>query len=155
MLTAAYTAAACRIARLERKKFDAVMASGEYNCAPNAPHGMPRIFEIPDLIGLFLFARLNERGQTVKQAAGVACRVVGQLKNAVNNGLPLPEHVAVAHAMNGASYCCTGTDANPLASQIGGVGSILWTEMWNVANLKEEVQRGLAEEERIAGGADE
>ena len=155
MARAAYTAAACRIARLDRKKFDAVMASGEYDCAPNAPQGMPRIFEIPDLIGLFLFARLNERGRTVKQAATVTCQVVGQLRNAVNSGQDLPKHVAIAHAINGSSFITTGDNANPAASAIGGLGSVLWTEMWNVSTVLVEVIRGLEEEDRIAGGAEE
>lgn len=155
MPTAAFTAAACRIARLERKKFDAVMASGEYNCAPIAPQGMPRIFEIPDLISLYLFTRLIERGRTVKQAALVACQTNSQMKNATNNGLALPNHVAIAYDMIGNSFVTVGDEANPKASGAGTGYPMLWSEMWNIANIKAEIDKGLAEENRIAGSADD
>ena len=155
MHNAAFTAAACRIARIDRQKFNDVMASGEYDCAPKAQAGYPRVFELKDLIALFLFARLNERGRTVKQAARVACQAESQMRNAVNNGNDIPMHLAVAYGMNGASFVATGDDTKPDASHIAGVGAILWTEMWHLHNLRDEVKKGLAEEGRIAGGADE
>ncbi len=155
MPSAAYTGAACRIARIERKKFDAVMASGEYTCAPKAPPGLPRIFEVPDLIGLFLFARQIERGQSVKQASLIACRVVGQVLNAVNNGQEIPQHVAVGHDMVGSTVCGTGDNLDPMATHMLHGTPMLLAEVWNVANLRAEVEKGLAEEDRIAGGGEE
>ncbi|MEO6153395.1 MAG: hypothetical protein ABIT09_06615 [Croceibacterium sp.] len=164
MPNAAFTAAACRIARLPRPKFNDVMASGDYPSAPTSQPGYPRVFELPDLIGLFLFARLNERGLTVKQAGGIACRIVGQLKDAVNNGRELPEAVYIAHGMVGNSYCGPvqrtdddKPDVNILASHTvmpGGAEGILYSEIWNITNLRYEVEKGLAEESRIVGTDD-
>lgn len=155
MHNAAFTAAACRIARIERQKFNDVMATGDYTCAPTAQAGYPRVFELKDLIALYLFARLNERGRTVKQAALVACQAESQMRNAINNGEDIPEHLAVAYGMNGSSFVSTGEHSDPRASHIGGCGPILWTEMWHLQNLKAEVVKALANEGRIAGGAEE
>lgn len=155
MKNAAFTAAACRIARIERSKFNDAMASGEYTCAPSAQPGYPRIFELHDLIGLFLFARLIERGRTVKQAAFVTCQIVSQLKNAVHNGSEMPTHVGIAYDMIGNSYTARGEDVKPDASHAGAAIPVLWTEMWHVAALRAEVEKGLALEGRIAGSDSE
>ncbi|WP_375381735.1 hypothetical protein [uncultured Sphingomonas sp.] len=154
MPNAARTAAACRIARLDRQKFNDLMASGDYDCAPRTSPGVPRVFERPDLIGLFLFARLTERGRTARQASDVTCRVVGILANAVIGGRDLPEHVAVAYGVNGGSFAAEASDVNPLGNVYlagGASNPILLTEVWNIANLGAEVDRGLAEEARVVG----
>ena len=151
MADAARTAAACRIARLDRQRFNDLMASGEYSCAPSTTPGVPRVFEMPDLIGLFLFTRLTERQRTVKQASEIACRIVDQVRDAVNNGRELPQFVGIGHDMPGASFCGPGDNLDPKATHMVHGTPMLWTEMWNIANIAAEVRAGLANEGRIVG----
>lgn len=154
MPNAARTAAACRIARLDRQKFNDLMASGEYDCAPRTSPGVPRVFELHDLIALYLFTRLIERGRTVRQASDTACRVHGVLADAVLNSRDLPDHVAIAYGIMGSSYACEGSDANPKGNVFlagGASNPIMLSEIWNITNLRYDVERGLAEENRIVG----
>lgn len=159
--TAARTPAACRIAGLEQSKFNDLMASKEYTCAPPATPGVARIFEMPDLIGLYVFTRLIERGRTVPQASTIACQIVGKLRESVNNTGETPDHIAIAYSLRGSSFLATvekdedgKRTIDPFASNFGGGGAmhdILETEVWNIANVRREVEKGLAEESRIVG----
>lgn len=149
MPSAARTAAACRIAQLDRQKFNDLMASGEYECAPKTKPGVARVFEIPDLIALVLFTQLTEKGRTIRQASEIACRIRTTVES-----FPDTSHVAIAYTINGPSFSCRIEDANPTAG-FSGSKPVLWTELWNVANLRETVLRGLEEEARIVGGGEE
>ena len=154
MASAARTAAACRIARLDRQKFNDLMASGEYTCAPRTTAGVPRVFEKPDLIGLYIFARLTEKSWTVRQASDVVCQIVSKLRDAAMNDRELPEPVAIANSELGTTFTAEGKDVNPYASHFGGGGKaheILYTEFWNITNVLRSVDQGLAEENRIVG----
>lgn len=152
-MKAARTAAACRIAHLDRQKFNDLMASGDYPCAPQTTPGVPRVFEIPDLIGLFVYARLTgEYNKTSKQASIIACRVVNQL-----HSKPDATHVLMSYSIAGAVFVSATSqpkkDCNPFANSDGSQ-MLLFSEIWNIQNVRQLVSEALEEELRVIGNDD-
>ncbi|MDU9005735.1 hypothetical protein [Sedimentitalea todarodis] len=69
------TKAACRVARIDRNRFNEEVAAGTYNCAPKTIPGRARLFDPDDMIALYLFRELIEDGYTKARAGRVACAV--------------------------------------------------------------------------------
>lgn len=69
------TAAACRIARIDRDRFNEHVAAGRYRCAPDTIPGRARLFDPDDMISLWLFRELMDDGFDVSTAGKIACAV--------------------------------------------------------------------------------
>lgn len=69
------TAAACRVARIDRDRFNEHVAAGTYDCAPETIPGRARLFDPDDMIGLWLFRELMDDGFNAKRAGLIACAV--------------------------------------------------------------------------------
>lgn len=69
------TVAACRVARIDRGRFNEYVASGDYTCAPNTIPGRARLFTPDDMLALVLFKRLIDDGFTPKRAGSIACAI--------------------------------------------------------------------------------
>lgn len=69
------TALACRVARLDRDRFNEAVATGHFNCAPETTAGRARIFHPEDMIALYLYRELLEDGYRKDRAGRVACAV--------------------------------------------------------------------------------
>lgn len=72
------TAVACRVAGINRDRFNEYVAAGQYNCAPKTIPGRARLFSPDDMLTLFLFKRLIDDGYTVERAGTMAC-AIGQV----------------------------------------------------------------------------
>ena len=69
------TAAACRVARIDRDRFNEHVAAGRFQCAPETVPGRARYFDPDDMIALWLFRELMEDGFNAAKAGKIACAV--------------------------------------------------------------------------------
>lgn len=69
------TAAACRVARIDRDRFNEHVAAGRFGCAPSTVPGRARLFDPDDMIALWLFRELMEDGSEASTAGAIACEV--------------------------------------------------------------------------------
>lgn len=67
--------AACRVAGIDRDRFNEHVASGRFKGAPSTTPGRARLFEPADMIGLCLFQRLIKDGFDATHAGRIACAV--------------------------------------------------------------------------------
>lgn len=71
------TKIACRVARLDRQRFNELVAAGAYPCAPATIPGRARYFDPDDMVGLWIFRELMEEGYSPNVAGHIACEVSG------------------------------------------------------------------------------
>ncbi|MBS9476076.1 hypothetical protein [Ancylobacter radicis] len=69
------TVAACRVARLDRDRFNEHVAAGRFGCAPATVPGRARLFDPDDMIALWLFRELMDDGFDAVHAGRIACSV--------------------------------------------------------------------------------
>lgn len=69
------TSVACRVAGINRDRFNEYVAAGHYPCAPRTIPGRARLFDPDDMLTLFLFKRLMDDGYTVERAGNIACQL--------------------------------------------------------------------------------
>lgn len=75
MTTKLTTAAACRVARIDRDRFNEHVAAGRFRCAPATIPGRARLFDPHDMVALWLFRELMEDGIDATRAGRIACAV--------------------------------------------------------------------------------
>lgn len=75
------TAAACRVARIDRDRFNEHVAGGRYPCAPDTIPGRARLFDPNDMIALYLFREIMEEGIEASVAGKIACEVAAVARN--------------------------------------------------------------------------
>jgi hypothetical protein len=73
---------ACRIAGIDRDRFNEAVAKGDYPGAPPAGSGKTRIFQMHDLIALFIYGRLLEIGVAARSAGEFAKEISGLARHA-------------------------------------------------------------------------
>lgn len=69
------TKSACRIAGIDRDKFNDHVTQGRYPCAPATTQGRGRYFDPDDMIALRLFVELTNENHDPREAARMACAV--------------------------------------------------------------------------------
>ncbi|QCO15536.1 hypothetical protein D3869_10005 [Azospirillum brasilense] len=69
------TVAACRVARIDRDRFNEHVAAGRFRCAPCTVPGRARLFDPDDMIALWLFRDLMDDGYEATKAGYIACEV--------------------------------------------------------------------------------
>jgi hypothetical protein len=69
------TKAACRVARIDRDRFNEFVAAGNFECAPQTVPGRARLFGPDDMLALWLFRELMEEGLNARKAGDIACAV--------------------------------------------------------------------------------
>lgn len=74
------TAVACRVARINRDRFNEHVAAGAFSCAPATVPGRARLFDPNDMIALWLFRELMDDGFNAVRAGAIACAVVEAAK---------------------------------------------------------------------------
>lgn len=70
------TAVACRIARIDRDRFNEAVAAGNYPCAPRTDRGATRVFDVNDLIALRYYGQLLNFGIAPRTAGYWACELL-------------------------------------------------------------------------------
>jgi len=69
------TSAACRVARVDRDRFNEHVAAGRFPCAPETVPGRARLFDPDDMIALCLFRELMDDGLDATRSGRIACAV--------------------------------------------------------------------------------
>lgn len=76
------TKAACRIAEVDLNSFNDAIAKNIYPCAPATFAGSPRLFDLDDMVALYLFSKLQRLLMTREGAGAIACNLRSQMKTA-------------------------------------------------------------------------
>lgn len=87
------TVAACRVARIDRDRFNEFVAADRFPCAPETVPGRARLFDPDDMVALCLFRELMDDGYDATKAGRIACKVA---KAARDN----PEAPAISFVFN-------------------------------------------------------
>lgn len=106
------TTAACRVARLDRDRFNEHVAAGRFGCAPHTVPGRARLFDPNDMIALFLFRELLDDGFDAARAGKIACLVAASAREK-------PQARAISYVQNyfgGDGYACPA-DEVPSATE--------------------------------------
>jgi hypothetical protein len=72
---------ACRIAGINRDRFNEAVHAGHYPCAPTTTKGSRRLFDEDDLIALYTYACLLEEDFPARTAGDLACRILNQVRS--------------------------------------------------------------------------
>ncbi|MEO1192389.1 MAG: hypothetical protein AAFY02_11575 [Pseudomonadota bacterium] len=72
---------AMEFARVDRQRFNDMVAAGKFPCAPRTARGQVRLFEVNDIVTLYIFGRLCDLGLTPPAAAHYACRFDDKIKH--------------------------------------------------------------------------
>lgn len=145
----AYTAAACRIAGIDRQKLTDAIASGDYDCAPSTTSGRARRFLMPDLIALHTYARYTEMGFPTRLASRFACLIKSQLDQ-----MPDAEFVRVIQPIMGSPFTSTDPVIDPAETHASGL-PIRHHFIFDLRNTRRLILAMLKEEAETAGNPDE
>lgn len=144
------TAVACRVARIERQKFNEQVAAGNCGFAPETRPGVSRYFDEDATIALYIFARLTDpfRAEGGKQAGFVATQVWEELRRLPDDSDE--RQIAVCYSVNGSVFIKKGSDLpapdqtmNPAPFEI---------RIFDLDNIRGELANSVAYERRIVGG---
>ncbi len=147
------TVTACRVANIDRQRFNEYVASGDYPCAPDTVSGRSRLFDESNMVALFAFGRLIEAGMKPFFAGMLACKILANVKAQPNEDVitfalspPDPRWYPVVN----------GTDpANPGDVYLSAHdGEILETRSFNVGLIRRTIRQKAEFERSIIGPED-
>lgn len=139
------TAAACRIAKIDRNRFNEAVAAGNYPCAPTTVPGASRLFAEDDILALYAYGRLLAFGFTPSHAGEYACRVHQALVQK-----PKVKAVAVAFALNGLKR--TLLDERP--DTLSRDNPVFERFEFEIASMRKYVRAEMADEAEVLGEED-
>ena len=140
----AETKAACRVVNIDRQKLADSIANGEYPCAPETTPGVARVYEINDLVCLYIFARLTERGEPAKRAGEIACSIRAQLERTPNT-----TRVVLVEAVMGAKAAFDGEQWDLSREDFKPGSPMLRQSIWHVGAVRALVTQALADEAKV------
>ncbi len=146
------TVAACRVAGLDRQRFNEYVANGDFECAPKTVPGRARHFDPDAMLALVLFKRLMDDGLAPRSAGSIACQVATASRCA-----PEAPVIALVHIFVGSSFACPASEA-PSPDEWGQKtfsGSVIEkVTNFHVAHLRKLIDYGIEEERSIIGPDD-
>ena len=148
------TKAACRVARIDRDRFNEHVAGGRFPCAPITIPGRARLFTPEDLVPLWLFQELTEDGYDSTTAGRIACEVARVAR--VNPEAPV---IALVWGFTAPPTCdAVIADHVPAPGEWGttlfGGGTIRRVDYFNIAKTREFIARAIEEEQAVIGERD-
>lgn len=143
------TQTACRIARIDRDRFNEAVAAGNYPCAPSVDRGATRVFNESELIALFYYGRLLENDWPPKLAGKLACQLSDFLQEA-----PQAEE-AVIIIGSGFPQVMNGDELNFKPRELHGTGLVWQRLAIDVGNIRKKVCEQIEEEISVIGPDDE
>ena len=143
------TVAACRVARIDRQRFNEYVSVGDFGCAPTTVSGRTRLFEEADLITLFIFAREIEKGLKPLIAGFIACAVGDEVRRH-------PDHnkVSICRFVNSPHYRVVPNDTDAAGLWLSG-NPVFDVRAYNIAYVRDLIRLGVEEERSIVGPSDE
>jgi len=76
---------ACDLAMIDRARFNEAVAAGHYDCAPEAVHGRPRMFDENDTIALVSYGMRLKEGWPPRLAGHFSCLLRRELSGETEN----------------------------------------------------------------------
>ena len=148
------TAAACRVARLDRDRLNEHVAAGRFPCAPDTIPGRNRVFDPDDMIGLWLFRELMEDGFDATKAGLIACAVAHTARQNPN-----ARTISYVQTYFGSGGTALPSDKVPAASQwdtalLSGT-DIRKVTTFRIGKLREIIAHYTEEERSVIGNPDE
>ena len=147
------TMAACRVARIDRDRFNEHVAAGRFTCAPATVAGRARLFDPDDMIALWQFRELMEDGFDAVRAGRIACTVAGAARDN-----PDAEAVTYVYDYFDGHGTAFAADAVPDASEWNNVlfsgTDIRKTMTFNIGKLRKMIAHYTEEERSIIGESD-
>lgn len=139
----ARTAMACRVTEVHPDRLNEWIAAGVYTCAPYTTPGKSRVFTMRDMVSLWLFRQLMNRGFSAPHSASLAC--------SATEGLPYDGPFPEWAGLYG-PHSCRGTAAQ-VAEQMDR-GHFDFALMFRIASVVQLIEDRLSEEAKIIGGDD-
>lgn len=90
------TDVACRVVGINPFRLNEHVAAGRFPCMPSTNRGRYRVFNIDDLLALWLFRSYLDRGLKVKDAGDFACKIAAIARNN-----PDADAISVVQLVNG------------------------------------------------------
>lgn len=127
---------ACRVAGIDKQRFNEAVAAKRYPCAPEVKKGGTRTFNQDDMVALFVYARLIEQDMPASVAGEIACDLRSRLNDFPEaTEVKVPRHRQQVKGPQGQE---TGM---PLVD--GEEYSVLIEMVFDVAGIRGEVERRL------------
>ncbi|MCB2077666.1 MAG: hypothetical protein KDE55_08210 [Novosphingobium sp.] len=146
------TVAACRVAGLDRQRFNEYVAAGEFPCAPDTIPGRARLFDHFSLLSLMLFKSLMDDGLSPRRAGHIACSVSSMARNN-----PAEDTIAYIETAIGICRACIPSEVPPQESwnSVAWSGStITKVTAFNVEFFRTLIDERVEEERTIVGPED-
>jgi hypothetical protein len=147
------TIAACRVAQINRDRFNEHVASGAFPCAPDTVPGRARLFDPDAMIGLYLFRELMDDGFNADRAGKIACAVAGAAKNN-----PKARSISYVQSYFGSGGDAFPSEQVPAAEDWDGVlfsgTDIRKVTTFRIGKLREMIAHYTEEERSIIGSDD-
>src|SRR5688500_12546877 len=106
---------ACRIAGIDRDRFNEAVHAGNYPCAPGTARGATRVFSLDDLVSLYVYVRLLEEEMPSKAAGRLACSIGTHPRM-----YPGDTRIHVGRPESGTQWILPGSQANDTATNLLG-----------------------------------
>lgn len=149
------TQPACRIANIDRDRFNEAVAAGNYPCAPKVARGATRVFDEIDLVALFIYGRMIEQDIQPNKAGPLVCQIVQCLRENSTKGID-EEKVVVAATTSGAHYAFAGSHIQSGLRSISGMPGLVFLRYdFDIGNILGLIRKEIAEELSVIGQEDE
>ena len=146
-------ASAMRIVRMDRQKFNEIVSNDFFKCAPTEMLGNTRIFRDRHLVAVFILARLLEFGLPPRRAGALACDLADTAQSyPTEKRLVLAVGTMTSHVFVGSNY---DFDHVEKGTGYAGLGDIVFTLSFEIAEIRKLIERGIEYEKSIVGLRDE
>lgn len=147
------TIAACRVAELNRDRFNEYVASGSFRCAPPTVPGRARLFTPDDLLALVLFKQLMDDEVSPARAGSIACMVAKEAAACPDEaGIAFLEtFIGVKRTMPASQL----TPASEWPNVLDSGSMIRKVSIFNVHDLRIRIAHRIEEERSIIGPDDD
>ncbi len=148
------TAAACRVARIDRDRFNEHVAAGRFRCAPSTVPGRARLFDPDDMIALWLFRDLMDDGYEAAKAGFIACEVANAARRHPDAGaITFVEDYFEPRGGNAVPADQVPTSSEWDHAFFGGT-NIRKTTTFNITHLRRLIAHYTDEERSVVGERD-
>jgi hypothetical protein len=144
----ARTALAADIAGVNRQRFNEAVAEGFYPCAPRTVRGATRLFDVNDILTLWVYGQLLDQGVTPRHAGAQACGLRDFLS--VHPGA---ERVVFVRISVGTPAWLDGKTFDRAWTHLSGSSIVSATE-WHLKFPRERILHELAEWNTVVGPAE-
>ncbi len=145
---------ACRIAGVDRDRFNEAVHAGNYKCAPDVVRGSSRVFDEVDLIVLFIYGQFLKDSFSPSLAGRLACHICERLKADTEGRQDAPDQVLLARTSRG-NYVVQSGHGDIETPRWVTHAHVFWTLSFDIRNIRETIQREIREELSIIGSDDE